>query len=257
MESSAFDIAPQADDRTPSSLNATFVVVPVSHLAPPSLTSSKKLRARPPPLVLILPQTKIGEVASESQAKVPTIQEWVKKLNAGTDLNRLFKEACKTITFAKKMARQFGVPEFYQPVEFLPGVYLGNLFDTYRNYNNVVSIMDDPSMVCPLSKDESPQNTRKHFYARDDASTDIMALFPDCSKYLDSLPSGGRTLIHCQAGINRSATLATAYYMLKTGKYLLEAIDYMVRLRPIILCNEDFLAQLTIWSVENGFAKCE
>ena len=246
MESSALATASQEE-------GISIQVALQTLQAPPSPTSSKNPRARPPPLVLSPSRTKTGEVASESPTKMPAIQEWVKKLNADTALRRLFKEAGKTITFAKKMARQSDSQ--YPPVEFLPGVWLGNQFDTYEDYEHVVSVMDDPSLVCPLSKDESPQNTRKHFYARDDGTTDIMALFPEFMKYLDSLPSGGRTLIHCQAGINRSATLATAYYMRKTGKRLLEAIDYMVRLRPIILCNEDFLAQLTIWSVENVIVK--
>lgn len=246
MESSALATAPQEEGRT---IQLTLHALQ----APPSPTSSKKRRARPPPLVLPTTQIKTGEVASESPTKVPAIQDWVKKLNADIALRRLLKEAGKTITFAKKMAGQSDSQ--YPPVEFLPGVWLGNQFDTYGDYEHVVSVMDDPSMVCPLGNDDSPLITLKHFYARDDDNTDIMALFPEFMKYLDSLPSSDRTLVHCKEGINRSATLATAYYMQKTGERFLEAIDYMVRLRPIILVNGDFLSQLTIWSVENGFAE--
>jgi protein-tyrosine phosphatase len=54
--------------------------------------------------------------------------------------------------------------------------------------------------------------------------------------------------------MNRSATLATAYYIQKTGQPLLQAIQYMVALRPIILRNENFIKQLVVWAYDNGFA---
>ena len=214
-------------------------------------------RRRPPPLVL-KPETAIprSDDACESPSKVHAIPTWYKKLDENPKLLELFKAVLKAVHSARTTAlaeQQLKSFADYKPAEFLPGICLGSQWNTHdEKFSHLATVMDDPSIVY-----SSPES-RKVFYARDDDNTDIMALFPQVRDYLDEcIKTGKPTLIHCHAGINRSATLATAYYCYKTGKTLLDAIAHMVSLRPIILRNESFLAQLTIWAVENGFAKCE
>jgi len=56
--------------------------------------------------------------------------------------------------------------------------------------------------------------------------------------------SGGKVLIHCRAGISRSATVCIAYLMYAGRLTLDEAFDYLKRCRPLISPNLNFMRQL-------------
>jgi len=146
-----------------------------------------------------------------------------------------------------------------RPVEFLPNVYLGSYYDIYNFEHSVrVSILEDFSLL-NLCADKTDANIedKLEILARDDAGTDIMLHFEKVKDFLDKQSKNEIKFIHCVAGMNRSATLATAYYIYKTGCPLIEAIQYMVALRPIILRNENFIKQLVVWAYDNGFAQIE
>jgi hypothetical protein len=54
----------------------------------------------------------------------------------------------------------------------------------------------------------------------------------------------GKTLVHCQAGLNRSGLVA-AVVLMKRGKTAQEAIDLLRKTRsPFVLCNDTFVEQL-------------
>eukprot|EP00310_Coccolithus_braarudii_P008765 CAMPEP_0183372364 /NCGR_PEP_ID=MMETSP0164_2-20130417/108258_1 /TAXON_ID=221442 /ORGANISM="Coccolithus pelagicus ssp braarudi, Strain PLY182g" /LENGTH=195 /DNA_ID=CAMNT_0025549051 /DNA_START=52 /DNA_END=639 /DNA_ORIENTATION=+ len=55
---------------------------------------------------------------------------------------------------------------------------------------------------------------------------------------------GGRCLIHCQAGLNRSACLAVAELMISERLPLLDAVRRVKAARGDLLTNESFRAQL-------------
>jgi protein-tyrosine phosphatase len=146
-----------------------------------------------------------------------------------------------------------------QPVEFLPNVYLGSYYDIYNFRHSIrVSILEDFSLLNICSgKPESNIKDKLEIYAKDDSETDIMQHFEKIKNFLDKQSDDEIKFIHCVAGINRSATLATAYYIYKTGRPLIEAIHYMVALRPVILRNENFIKQLIVWAYDNGFVSNE
>lgn len=56
--------------------------------------------------------------------------------------------------------------------------------------------------------------------------------------------SGGKVLIHCRAGISRSATVCIAYLMYAGRLPLDEAHDYLKHCRPLISPNLNFMRQL-------------
>jgi hypothetical protein len=144
-----------------------------------------------------------------------------------------------------------------QPVEFLPNLYLGSYYDIFNFEHKVrVSILEDFSLLNLFDENTATNlcDEKLEIHANDDAATDIMSHFDKVRDFLDAQSADNIKFIHCVAGMNRSATLATAYYIQKTGKPLLQAIQYMVALRPIILRNENFIKQLVVWAYDNGFA---
>lgn len=56
--------------------------------------------------------------------------------------------------------------------------------------------------------------------------------------------SGGRVLVHCQAGISRSATICLAYLMHTQRVRLDEAFDFVKQRRHVISPNLAFMGQL-------------
>lgn len=62
----------------------------------------------------------------------------------------------------------------------------------------------------------------------------------------------GRTLIHCYAGHNRSASAAAVAVMALTECNLRDAVRQIVSVRPIVLYNYSFLRQLVMWAVDRG-----
>lgn len=56
--------------------------------------------------------------------------------------------------------------------------------------------------------------------------------------------NGGRVLLHCKAGISRSATICLAYLMFTKGYSLEEAYQYVHSRRSVISPNLNFMRQL-------------
>ncbi|XP_070690666.1 dual specificity protein phosphatase 18 [Pempheris klunzingeri] len=61
---------------------------------------------------------------------------------------------------------------------------------------------------------------------------------------------GGRTLVHCNAGVSRSAALCLAYLMKHRGLTLLEAHSWVKTCRPIVRPNNGFWEQLVRYEME-------
>ncbi|KAM8960769.1 dual specificity protein phosphatase 18 [Pelodytes ibericus] len=62
--------------------------------------------------------------------------------------------------------------------------------------------------------------------------------------------NGGRTLLHCAAGISRSPALCLAYLMKHNGLSLLAAHTFIKTCRPIIRPNNGFWKQLIIYEMD-------
>lgn len=142
-----------------------------------------------------------------------------------------------------------------QPTEFLPSLYLGSYYDLSKlKHAARVSVLEDFSLIHLLEGDDKNIPINKlEIIAKDDGDTNIMEHFNKIRDFLDKQSEDEIKLIHCVAGMNRSATLAVAYYMHKTQCSLLYALQHMVTLRPIILRNENFLKQLIVWAYDNCY----
>lgn len=73
----------------------------------------------------------------------------------------------------------------------------------------------------------------------------IYTLFSVTNPYISSvLASGGAVLVHCQAGISRSASIVLAYLIANHGYTLDTALNLLREKRPIIRPNPGFIQQL-------------
>jgi protein-tyrosine phosphatase len=57
----------------------------------------------------------------------------------------------------------------------------------------------------------------------------------------------GNVLVHCHAGVSRSATLVIAYLMQEKRLTFDEAFSYASKFRPVIFPNQGFQKQLKEW----------
>lgn len=78
----------------------------------------------------------------------------------------------------------------------------------------------------------------KQVHILDTDYEDITEKFPECFEFLDN--SSGNTLIHCQAGVSRSAAILIGYLMYKTNSSYQEIFDLVKYSRPIIQPNRNF-----------------
>ena len=77
--------------------------------------------------------------------------------------------------------------------------------------------------------------------------------FEKAFEFLDNIKKQNKTcIIHCHAGINRSATIALAYYIKNKRINLFEAYDFLSYMRPGIIYNIGFRKQLINWALINS-----
>uniref|UniRef100_A0A6A7FSF3 protein-tyrosine-phosphatase n=2 Tax=Hirondellea gigas TaxID=1518452 RepID=A0A6A7FSF3_9CRUS len=133
------------------------------------------------------------------------------------------------------------------PTRILPFLYLGSQHDA----NNRQMLQDhcvlyelNVSISCP--KPDFVQDS--HFLripVNDNFSEKLTPYFWDAFNFIDKVrESGGSVLVHCLAGISRSATVAIAFVMKHLHLPYEEAYRYVKNRRPTISPNINFVGQL-------------
>ncbi|XP_075885087.1 dual specificity protein phosphatase 4 [Nelusetta ayraudi] len=141
-----------------------------------------------------------------------------------------------------------GTPVYDQggPVEILPFLYLGSaLHASKREVLDAtgISALLNVSANCPNHFEGDYQY--KCIPVEDNHKEDISCWFLEAIDFIDSVrDSSGRVLVHCQAGISRSATICLAYLMKRKRVRLDEAFEFVRRRRSIISPNFSFMGQL-------------
>jgi protein-tyrosine phosphatase len=120
-------------------------------------------------------------------------------------------------------------------------------FANYWRISHVINCADDAACplwvrnacasdqyVCLNSPDNNSVQLINQFYPEFERAMDAFLRSPDCTC----------VYVHCQAGMNRSATLAAAYVIDRFGTPLSSVIDSMGKQRPCIMTNPSFQRQL-------------
>jgi protein-tyrosine phosphatase len=77
-------------------------------------------------------------------------------------------------------------------------------------------------------------------------STDLQRHFSKVNDFITTArTAGGRTLVHCSAGMSRSVSLALAYLISVEGMSLIDAYRLIKSKRSIVAPNPSFMRQLT------------
>lgn len=90
-----------------------------------------------------------------------------------------------------------------------------------------------------------PFITYKALAIQDDPSVDIMTTVSESFEFIEVAVQGnGIVLVHCQAGISRSASIVIAYLMKKFNMNMHEGFSYVKAKRPCVAPNPGFIQQL-------------
>ncbi|KAJ2933914.1 hypothetical protein H1R20_g3153, partial [Candolleomyces eurysporus] len=132
--------------------------------------------------------------------------------------------------------------------EVIPGLWIGDLrsaLDTQSlKANQIQSVLSAMRGVVRVH-----ETFIRHQVALDDVQdADVLAHFEACNQFIGAQLSKGRgVLVHCLAGISRSATVVAAYLMYSKKLSPTEAVDLIRLARPFVSPNPGFLNQLEVY----------
>ncbi|CAI5460185.1 unnamed protein product [Closterium sp. Yama58-4] len=86
-------------------------------------------------------------------------------------------------------------------------------------------------------------------HVADAMHVDLAAHFEGCFEAIEEGRRAGGVLVHCLAGMSRSATIVIAYMMKTKGWDLRTALSHVRQCRPIVQPNIGFLRQLQEYEV--------
>lgn len=129
----------------------------------------------------------------------------------------------------------------------LPFLYLGNQRDAADlSVLRALRITHVLNVTPDVPGYHQPQHILyRQLPATDSGQQNLKQYFEDAFNFIEEArKSGSNVLVHCQAGISRSATIAIAYVMKHRLVSMVEAYTVVKTARPIISPNLNFMGQL-------------
>ncbi|XP_060073022.1 dual specificity protein phosphatase 1-like [Ylistrum balloti] len=158
--------------------------------------------------------------------------------------NQSQEDVESTDTSNSPLFQSLSVPS--EPVELLPHLYIGNALSAAGK-----DVLLAHGITAILNVSNNCQNhfdtdfRYKNIPVDDNPLVDLSTWFMESISFIDDVKRhGGKTLVHCQAGISRSATICLAYIMQSQCLSLDEAFEFVKSRRSVISPNISFLQQL-------------
>merc|ERR1719150_2761689 len=147
--------------------------------------------------------------------------------------------------------------ENHPATQVLPHLFLGNMKDA-----SDVAILHGLGVGYVLNVTSKPPSYKmdpgiiyKQLVADDNGLQNLRQFFEEAFEFIDLAKSNSSgVLIHCQAGISRSPTIAVAYLMKYYPMAMSDAYKFVKTKRSIISPNLNFMGQL--WEFEQGLRPC-
>lgn len=159
-----------------------------------------------------------------------------------------FQRAVRKLQSSRKFSA-----EDCEPCRVAPGLFIGSLGAAKNlpalHREGVTHILNASPIV--------PCYHRRHFRYKvvsvyDDAQEDISQHFEEANKYITKGRRKGGVLVHCYAGMSRSATFILAYLVACEKMSLGAALHATKLARPCIAPNSGFMMQLVLFSKQLG-----
>ncbi|XP_053407922.1 dual specificity protein phosphatase 4-like [Mercenaria mercenaria] len=146
-----------------------------------------------------------------------------------------------------KSSRKLSANEFkHAPTQLMPHLYIGNernSLDTDLLQQLGITAILNVSTMC--SSHVKTGFEYKCIPVRDNESENISCWFNEALHFIETIrKQEGIVLVHCRAGISRSATICIAYLMTYQSFTLDQAFEFVRARREIISPNMNFMQQL-------------
>ncbi|XP_039625014.1 dual specificity protein phosphatase 10 [Polypterus senegalus] len=130
----------------------------------------------------------------------------------------------------------------------LPFLFLGNESDAQdldRMLRLNIAYVVNVTTHLPLYHLETGLVRYKRLPATDNSKQNLRQYFEEAFEFIEEAHQCGKgVLIHCQAGVSRSATIVIAYLMKHTLMTMTDAYKFVKGKRPVISPNLNFMGQL-------------
>lgn len=126
--------------------------------------------------------------------------------------------------------------------------YASNLF--LLNTMNIKAIINISPSNCPNYFEDDPKFLYLTIYEDDHPSSILKEYFDLCFRFIDANIKNCGVLVHCAAGISRSATIVISYLMKKKKLSFDDAYEFLEERHPIIDPNIGFIYQLQTYERE-------
>ena len=175
-------------------------------------------------------------------------------------MEKQFKEELNEAPYVAKMrsmlAMSYRFPSCASQV--LEHLYLGAEDDASN-----INLLDSLGVTHVINCAATYINTGSQFYgssrkymefeAEDDEHYEILQHFKPVYDFIeDARQSGGKVLIHCIMGINRSGALTVAYCMVHKNMGPISAARMVLKQRSTLLSNEGFQQQIVTFARQRG-----
>ncbi|XP_005047844.1 PREDICTED: serine/threonine/tyrosine-interacting protein isoform X1 [Ficedula albicollis] len=167
----------------------------------------------------------------------------------------LAKPAFPALPQAKEDSEDWTYPMRREMQEILPGLFLGPYSSAMKSKLPILQKHGITHVICIRQNIEAnfikPNFQQLFRYLvldiADNPVENIIRFFPMTKEFIDgSLQSGGKVLVHGNAGISRSAALVIAYIMETFGVKYRDAFTYVQERRFCINPNAGFVHQLQV-----------